>query len=238
MKTYTEHIFEELVDNSTEEKLRRYLERKRREREGFEMNRPHPKTREELQDMIVKAIEENGPEVDLNYIDVSGINDMELLFRCYRNDLNSKNNEILMSFNGDISEWDVRNVTNMNHMFWGAKNFNVDISEWDVSSVRNMGNMFCDAENFNQDISGWDVSRVWNMVGMFQHAESFNQDISGWDVSSVTNMEDMFKYAESFDQDLSEWKVDKAAYSFDTFKKCPILGSHKPHFNKDNFILQ
>ena len=74
IKTYTERIFEEFVqnDNSPEAKLRRYLENKRRKREEFEMNRPRPKSREELQDMIISTIKEKGPEVDLNYIDVSG----------------------------------------------------------------------------------------------------------------------------------------------------------------------
>ena len=37
-------------------------------------------------------------------------------------------------FNGDISEWDVSSVTNMDSMFYCSK-FNGDISEWDVSSV-------------------------------------------------------------------------------------------------------
>ena len=38
------------------------------------------------------------------------------------------------SFNGDISSWDVSNVTNMGQMFSGSQ-FNGDISNWDVSNV-------------------------------------------------------------------------------------------------------
>ena len=46
-------------------------------------------------------------------------------------------------FNGDISNWDVSNVTNMECMFAWSK-FNGDISNWDVSNVTNNVNMFDD----------------------------------------------------------------------------------------------
>ena len=44
--------------------------------------------------------------------------------------------------------------------------FNGDISKWDVSNVTNMGSMFFDSE-FNGDISKWDVSKVTNNVHIF-----------------------------------------------------------------------
>ena len=46
------------------------------------------------------------------------------------------------TFNGNISGWDVSNVTNMKYMFYGADSFNQDISDWDVSSVTDMDYMF------------------------------------------------------------------------------------------------
>ena len=46
----------------------------------------------------------------------------------------------------------------MEGMFAGSK-FNGDISNWDVSNVTNMQRMFEDAQ-FNGDISKWDVSKV------------------------------------------------------------------------------
>ena len=233
MKTYTEHIFEELVqDNSTEAKLRRYLERRRREHEEFENNRPHPKSREELQDMIVNAIKENGPEVDLNYIDVSKINDMSHLFFEYHNEEGlTENTKILQSFNGDISEWDVSNVTNMHGMFADVANFNGDISEWDVSSVTDMAQMFWGAKNFNCNISSWDTSSVEIIYSMFYDAESFNQPIGTWTVSKVISMNTMFYHATSFDQDLSNWDIritDENLFD-DMFNNgCPIREEYKP----------
>ncbi len=111
------------------------------------------------------------------------------------------------SFDGDISGWDVSNVTDMGGMF-ADSNFDGDISGWDVSGVRDMAGMFSGTP-FNGDISGWDVSKVRDMGGMFHRAPSFNQDISGWDVSKVTDMGYMFDTAASFNGNLSGWDVSR-----------------------------
>ena len=116
-----------------------------------------------------------------------------------------KNESSTIELYGDISCWDVSNVTNMNYMFVNTS-FNGDISNWDVTIVTNMEGMFDGATIFNQDISGWDVSNASNMNGMFGAAQSFNQDISGWNVSGVTDMEDMFGGATSFNQDIKCWQ--------------------------------
>ena len=140
-----------------------------------------PKTKEELKDIIDKRIEQEGNEVDLNDIDVSEINDMSNLFE-------------VTDFNGDISEWDVSNVTNMRYMFYNCKSLKQDISNGEVSNVTNMQGMFYWCESFNQDISNWDVSNVTNMNTMFAWCEEFNQDISSWDVSNVKDMNSVFVY--------------------------------------------
>ena len=106
-----------------------------------------PKTKKDLKDIIFKRIEAEGNEVDLNDIDVSKITNMTSLFEG-------------TNFNGNISQWDVSNVTNMYAMFYNCKTFNQDISSWDVSNVTDMIYMFYRCEAFNQDISSWDVSKV------------------------------------------------------------------------------
>ena len=86
---------------------------------------------------------------------------------------------------GDITSWDVSNVTTMYDMFSNFWGFNQDISKWDVSSVTDMGSMFYAVNQFNQDISGWDVSNVTNMDYMFRTNAKMNQDLSGWCVANI-----------------------------------------------------
>ena len=67
----------------------------------------HPKTRDELKELVDKLIKERGNEANLNDIDTSEITDMSYIFS-------------YSSFNGDISEWDVSKVEDMGGMFDGC----------------------------------------------------------------------------------------------------------------------
>jgi len=76
---------------------------------------------------------------------------------------------------GNISDWDVSNVTDMSMLFSNCHILNDDITGWDTSKVTDMSQMFSDADTFNQPIGRWNVSNVTNMSGMFDGAQSFNQ---------------------------------------------------------------
>ena len=112
-----------------------------------------PNTKKELEQIIEDRIYKEGPNCDLNDIDISQITDMSYLF------YGSK-------FDGDISRWDVSNVINMTGMFDRSK-FNQDISNWDVSKVKKMDFMFCFSK-FNQDISKWKIDKDCNTDDMFE----------------------------------------------------------------------
>ena len=114
----------------------------------------HPKTKDELADIIKRKIESEGNDCNLNDIDTSNITDMSSLFE-------------YSDFNGDISRWNVSNVTNMNDMFRYSE-FNGDISNWNVSNVKNMRSMFLYSK-FNSDISNWDVSNVIDKSYIFDN---------------------------------------------------------------------
>ena len=47
---------------------------------------------------------------------------------------------------GNISDWDVSQVTNMKGLFKGKKFFNESIENWDVSNVKYMSSMFINAQ--------------------------------------------------------------------------------------------
>ena len=147
----------------------------------------NPTTKDELKKIIIQRIKDEGPECDLNDIDVSNINDMSGLFDAF-----GVGNEIFKNFNGDISLWNVSNVTNMYAMFNRCEKFNCDLSDWDVSNVEDMGIMFNGCEKFNGDISRWDVSNVKTIAYMFHECKKFNCDLSHWNMSNIENMYNAF----------------------------------------------
>jgi surface protein len=121
------------------------------------------------------------------------------------------------SFNGNIDNWNISNVANIQSMFESTA-FNRDISTkivtvggltytaWDVSNVTDMSSLFSSTP-FNQDISNWDTSSVTNMGSMFNNNSSFNQPIGVWDTGSNQSISFMFRLASSFNQDISDWNV-------------------------------
>ncbi len=115
-----------------------------------------PKNKNELIDVIISIIDthKDGKDInidvrddldaDLNIIDTSKITDMSILFSSVAS---------FRKFNGDISRWNVSNVTTMKSMFFESL-FNGDISKWDVSNVTNMDEMFKNS-SFNKDLEAW-----------------------------------------------------------------------------------
>ena len=132
-----------------------------------------------------------------------------LLKKLVRKVCNGTFSEEDISNYGNISTWDVSQITDMTNLFKDEKDFNEDINEWDVSNVRSMSNMFSGASKFNQPLNEWDVSNVDNMSFMFRDAINFNQPLNKWDVSKVMNMSLMFSWASNFNQPLNKWDVSK-----------------------------
>ena len=75
----------------------------------------HPKSKAELQKIIIDRIKEEGNELDLNDIDTSALTDLSHLF-------DNTISELFADFNGNISKWDVSNVTDIKYCFGFCKN--------------------------------------------------------------------------------------------------------------------
>ena len=127
----------------------------------------HPKTKNELIDCIKEQLKIQGPDANLNIIDVNKITDMSYLF----NGLDIRNI--------DISEWDVSKVLNMSCMFDGCKSFNSDLSKWNVKNIKYMSYMFSECKKFNSDLSKWNVKNVKYMDDMFYGCKSLKK-IPSW----------------------------------------------------------
>ena len=133
--------------------------------------------------------------------------------------------EDAISFDGDLSGWNVSSVTDMSSMFLNADSFTGDLSGWDVSSVTDMSRMFMSADSFTGDLSGWNVSSVTDMSYMFWFVTNFTSDLSEWDVSSVTDMSYMFEFVSKFTSDLSEWDVSRVTNMRSMFTGATVFTS-------------
>lgn len=109
-----------------------------------------PQDGKELKKLCDHVInDEIGPCPDLNWIDTVKVTDMRRLF-AYMSTINTfrvddwtvEGENVKAKFNGDISKWDVHNVTDMSSMFMNTA-FNGDISNWMFDSCRDFCGMFC-----------------------------------------------------------------------------------------------
>ena len=126
-------------------------------------NQYKPKDLKELTQIIKDAVADDN-EADLNFIDTSLITSMNSLFED-------------IDFDGDISNWDVSNVKDMDYMFY-TSNFtgknSPGINKWNVSGVKTMDSMF-EMSKFEQDISGWEIDPGCSVEAMFAHCPLSNK---------------------------------------------------------------
>ena len=109
------------------------------------------------------------------------------------NYLIEKNKQGIIDKYGDISDWDVSRVTNMNSLFsdnllYMFVNPRKAREAWGTIEVKDVENFLENFRKFNQPLNKWDVSNVTDMGKMFSGADSFNQPLNKWNVSNVKNM--------------------------------------------------
>ena len=96
--------------------------------------------------------------LDIQLITDENIHDLVQLF------INTKDKTLLPENLRIIGDWNVSNVTNMQHLFENATEFNEDISGWVTSNVTDMSYMFSGARSFNKNIN---ISFVISFISFF-----------------------------------------------------------------------
>ena len=131
-----------------------------------------PRTPEDLRKIIMKIYQTQGPGTKNRPIDLNGI-DVSLMTSFYDKKEGGIFRRTPFEYI-DISDWDVRHVTDMHGMFYESEQLKSvgDLSAWDVSKVKDMSFMFYKCEQLTSvgDLSHWDVRPKTDMNGMFDRA--------------------------------------------------------------------
>ena len=186
--------------------------------------------KEELIGYLIKEIKKQGKNVVIRNLDVSGIEDLSLLFDSLLDDVD--NVETL-----DLSGWNTSGVKDISGIFYWCNSLKyINLSGWNTSDVKNMNTMFAYATRVKAiDFTGWNTCSVENMHGMFWRCESLKSlDLSGWNIDKVNDMGNMFYSCSNLvDLNLSGWETDRPIFICDMFDKCPA-----PYEVVDNKIVR
>lgn len=155
----------------------------------------------ELNEIVHNEIERLGNDTDLNHIDTSKVTSMQFTF--YRTD-----------FNGDVSKWNVENVTDFTFMFAANEKFDGYLGDWNMHSAILLDSMFNGATNFTGDgLEKWKdkLGNCKQFKYTFQNCKHLvGKQFENWILSKdLENVECMFQYCTELDCDLSKWTLKR-----------------------------
>ena len=178
-------------------------------------------SKREIQQIIndmIKKNPQNSENINLNHLDVSGVEDMTRLFRSYE-------------FKTiDIKSWDVINVKTMSSMFPTTLE-SVDLSDWQTDSITSTTSMFLNCKKLKNigDISNWNVTKLETAANMFAGCSSLESiDISDWKPKSLTNVSSMFANCVNLKSiGTPHFEFDSIIHHGNTFLLCKKLKFNK-----------
>ena len=105
--------------------------------------------------------------------------------------------ECLNSKNYNLNCIDTSKITDMSDLFYDSKfeNININVSNWDVSNVKDMNHMFCNCYNFNSDLSNWKINKCEDFNRIFANCKNFNFEyVESWGkhIKTHANKDNMF----------------------------------------------
>jgi len=136
-------------------------------------------------------------------------------------------------FNHDLSNWDMKEVTNTSYMFARCPNFNKPFTN-KINNLIYSNNMFDGCLKFNQDLSTLDMSKVVTIKSMFTQCTKFNQALSNWNVSNVRDAKETFAGCISFNSSLLNWDTAKFKFSSKMFYNCTVFNQDITKWNVSN----
>lgn len=169
--------------------------------------------------IVQSEIERFGPKADLNHIDVSEVTKLSNTF--YHTE-----------FNGDVSKWNVENVTVFSFTFSANPIFDGYLGDWDVYNATSMDSMFNWAEKFTGNgLEKWSdkLKKCKNMEYMFQHCIEFTgKNVENWKLSSsIKSVEKMFNECINLDCDLRNWQLNKSTKHHYMMHLCKKMSQFK-----------
>ena len=160
--------------------------------------RYHVKSKKQLLNIIDSLSQISPNDIDLNWIDISGLTDLTRVFSKIKN------------LNIDCSEWDTRHVEKFNYIFSFSSNTTVKANNWQFDSAKEFDGMFymCKTINVEIDAEQWNSENVKSMTNMFAYCS--NQNLLHYatklDISGCQNFSAMFADSKC-DEDLSSWEI-------------------------------
>ena len=116
-------------------------------------------------------------------------------------------------------------------MFNYAYSFNQNLSNWNVSNVTAMDNMFHGANSFKQDISAWNIRNVTSMADMFLDIGMSNNTAVGKDaLLSITDGGEICFLPNQF---VTKWKTDNLGTSADNQITIPTYAGEIYNYSVD-----
>ena len=155
-----------------------------------------PNTRKELEEYIenVFNITPQNKSLNLNIIDVSNIDDFQMIFHKLRKDI----------VNMDLSGWNTINAEIMAATFVNMKYLEqINLSNWDIKNVMTIQDIFfncCKIKSIS--LANWKIDNIVNFNGSFGNCKQLKTlDLSNWNLTydPDVNYSNMFYHCDSLE---------------------------------------
>ena len=129
------------------------------------------------------------------------------------------------TFTSDLF-WNTSECTDMTGMLFRNAEFSGDLSTWDVSNVTKMASMFDASGVSDSGIKNWGVGKLDDASYMFRLTPKISPelDLSEWNVSNVRTFYQMFDYSAVVDSGIGKWRLRKDATTSFMFRGTSFKG--------------